>query len=93
MNKIEWQTKLELDLEEFNQEILKRDKTYKKYFSKNKISRRLPKIQSRKTMSIPKSGVRSNALGPLTSSSFEIGFWRQKFQKILDTNFVYIFFS
>ena len=32
MNKIEWQTKLELDLEEFNQEILKRDKTYKKYF-------------------------------------------------------------
>jgi hypothetical protein len=32
MNKIEWQTKLELELEEFNQEILKRDKTYKKYF-------------------------------------------------------------
>ena len=32
MNKIEWQTKLELDLEEFNEEILKRDKTYKKYF-------------------------------------------------------------
>ena len=32
MNKIEYQTKLELELEEFNQEILKRDKTYKKYF-------------------------------------------------------------
>ena len=32
MNKIEWQTKLEMELEEFNQEILKRDKTYKKYF-------------------------------------------------------------
>ena len=33
-------------------------------------------------MSIPKPGVRSIALGPLTSSFFEIGFWRQKFSKI-----------
>ena len=64
-----------------NRILIVKQKHRKKYFSKISPLTSTPKIQSRETMSIPKSGVRSIALGPLTSSSFEIGFWRQKFQK------------